>query len=152
MDSPGNYLSFGRASYLPAPGTPSVSSFNEKRKAGLLVSDEAIARHSMDIYFKYSLSVRARSESPCDVWGAFSGPRVAIFPQMDKGGDGEMEFGRIFAGSAISSSSSRGRELTCGSRSDGMGARGESTVARQEMTGFPVGRFPAMSNFVCATC
>ena len=55
---------------VPAAGTSTVATFNEKLQADSLFLPRMRWMHAMDAISKYSLPIPARSKNPQEVWGA----------------------------------------------------------------------------------
>ena len=68
---------FGKAPHPPAAVTSAASAINERSEVDLAASDDNIVLRNMGMYSKYSILVRACSESPLEAWGAFAGSRSA---------------------------------------------------------------------------
>ena len=91
---------FGRAPHIPISGTSSVSMFNERLQMDLLFLDAVVALRITDVFSKYSILTRVRSENPQGVWDAFLSSWVGIFgaPEnlhLDEGGEWEMLKSRL---------------------------------------------------------
>ena len=87
---------FDEAPHPQIAGTSYVSCFNEKVQMDLLILDDVIVVHAMDVFSKYSLFYRVKSKNPQDVWDVFCASWLGTFGppkclQMDEGGEWENE-------------------------------------------------------------
>ena len=125
---------FAKAPRIPISGTLSVSMPNGRLQMDLIFSDDIIALHIMDVFSKYSILARARSEYPQEAWdaslpswrGSLAPPKVCIWT---KGASGRTISGEICAWNAVSHWYFSVRAPIRGSRGDVMVLPGAFTIA-----------------------